>query len=111
MSRRQSTGNPTGRPTTYTLELADAVLELIMEGSDVAEACRKAGVRPQTFRGWMDTIGGLYDRYERAQIIRGLMWEDSLLELVDDPNVPLAKISSEIKRCDRHCKQWPPRRF
>lgn len=57
-----------GRPSTYTKERADKVIELMHQGVWITEACRQSGVPIATFLDWCDADrDGLSDRSARAR--------------------------------------------
>jgi len=58
---------PKGKPTAYTKERADAVIELLERGVWVTEACRQVGIPIGTWCGWVEADrDGLSDRSARA---------------------------------------------
>lgn len=73
-----------GRPSTYTPEIAEQILERVANGGTVKGACRALGVVPATFFRWvMDDVDGLASRYTRAQHIQVQALRDETLEIAD----------------------------
>lgn len=50
--KKLTAAKKTGRPSTYTKEKADAVIDLMHRGVWVTEACRQVGVPIVTFLNW-----------------------------------------------------------
>lgn len=76
----------TGRPSTYTRDLADSILTDIAAGEmSLRHACAQHGVAPGTFCGWVvDDIDGLSERYRRARQIRAHGRVDEMYEIADN---------------------------
>ncbi len=74
-----------GRPSLYTPEVAEQILEHISNGGTVKGACRALGVVPATFFRWVvDDVDGLAGRYTLAQRIQVQAMRDETLEIADD---------------------------
>lgn len=59
---------PTGRPSTYSKEKCDTIIELMCQGVWVTEACRQAGVPIASFLRYCDEDrDGLLERSMRAR--------------------------------------------
>lgn len=80
------TGNPVGRPLSYTREKSDAILALIQTGKwSVADAAIACGIKPSTFFAWvLADHDGIYDRYAHAEQLRMLILRDQILPILDD---------------------------
>ena len=75
-----------GRPTVYSLEVADLILGKIAEGMSVREIC-KADDMParSTVMLWIaQDREGFSDRYARACEARAHYWADEILDIADD---------------------------
>ena len=57
-----------GRPTTYSREIADELLERISSGETVTKACEELGITKSAALNWVtDNRDGFADRYRRAR--------------------------------------------
>lgn len=77
---------PTGRPSSYTRELADAILHSIaVDAMSLRHACATHDVPPGTFCGWVvDDVDGLSERYRRARRIKAHSRLDEMFEIADN---------------------------
>ncbi len=72
-----------GRPTTFTPENADQILERISEGESLTDAAQSSGVCRQTFYRWMSDHSDLRNAYAHAREVRADWYADKLIELAD----------------------------
>lgn len=61
------TGRPVGRPTLYSEEAADKILDGLYEGLDMIDAIEKAGFKRRTVYEWMDAHPEFRIRCARAR--------------------------------------------
>ena len=75
-----------GRPSIYTDELADKMLEEIASGRSVIGMCREEEWTPNadTWYRWMYKIEGLSDRYTRAKAFQSEREADIILDIADN---------------------------
>jgi hypothetical protein len=83
---RKTAGPKGGGPSVYAPDLAEKILEGLMEGRSLADVCRDPGIpRSSTVRNWADEDrDGLAVRYARARQIGYATMMDELLEIADD---------------------------
>jgi hypothetical protein len=76
-----------GRPTTYTDELADRVLDSLTAGESLNAICQPADMPHEaTVRTWVvDDREGFAARYWRARAVQALELADDLVRLADEP--------------------------
>lgn len=82
-----------GRPTIYTRELADAILESIAhEGMTAREACKTHGIVYATFSSWIaDNRDGLCERWMRIKRLRVFEMLDEAIRIADDASGDLVE--------------------
>jgi hypothetical protein len=75
-----------GRPTLYTAELADRILDQLSDGRPLAHVCRDPGMPSHaTVRQWeKDNREGFAARYRRAREIGYHVMADEILAIADD---------------------------
>ncbi len=75
-----------GRPTLYTAEIADRILDELSGGRTLRDVSRDDGMPPHnTVRGWViDDREGFAARYKRAREIGYDSMADEILEIADD---------------------------
>ncbi len=83
-----------GRPTKYTPEMPDRVLECLSEGKSVAQFARDLGVTRSTIYEWAHTRPEFSDALSRAQENSEAAWMDRIEAMMTsrDVNVPLVKL-------------------
>jgi transposase-like protein len=83
---RQSGRIGTGRPTTYTAEIAKRILVELSEGRTLAEVCRDPGMPAEgTVWQWKDQDReGFAARYRTARKLGCDALTDEILEIIDD---------------------------
>ena len=101
---------PRRRRTQLSFEKAFAVLARMEEGEGLAPAARACGVAPTTFRNWVraDPTGELTDRFERAQIVRALMMQHEIFELIE---AGVRDTERQIRWRQAFIAEWLPERF
>ena len=74
-----------GRPSTFTQEVADLICERIAEGKPVREAVAGEGMptEPTVYR-WLETNESFRDQYARAKSCAMERMADELIEIADD---------------------------
>ena len=79
------TGNPVGRPSTYTPELADLICEQIVEGKSLSMICRPNGMpKLSTIFGWFRKHPDFAENYARAVDQRVETFAEQIVEIADD---------------------------
>jgi hypothetical protein len=75
-----------GRPTLYSPEIADTILERIASGETLRQLCRSEGMPAEsTVRLWvLDDRDGFSARYARARDMQLESWGDETIEISDD---------------------------
>ena len=76
----------TGRPSTYSQEIADEVCRRLAGGESLRAICRDEGIPHElTVRLWaLDDREGFAAQYARAREVQFLAIADELLEIADD---------------------------
>ena len=76
----------TGRPSTYSQEIADEVCRRLAGGESLRAICRDEGIPDEsTVRLWaLDDREGFAAQYARAREVQFLAIADELLEIADD---------------------------
>lgn len=97
-----------GRPTTYNLEIAAQICDLIEDGSNLKAACAIVGTTHKTFYNWIDTHPELLTAYERACAIRADNEVDSIHEIYSaiDPKVENAAAHINLARLKIDSIKW-----
>jgi len=65
MAEQQYIPKPVGRPSAWSQELEDKVIDMLSEYSMVY-TCKQLGISRQTIYTWIDIQTGFLDRYTRA---------------------------------------------
>lgn len=83
--RAPTTRRETGRPTTFTQELADTICLMISEGASVRDVCKSESMPARsTVYKWLAEAEGFSDHYRIALEARADYLFDDLLEIADD---------------------------
>tara|TARA_R110000796_G_scaffold69627_2_gene158584 strand:- start:559 stop:927 length:369 start_codon:yes stop_codon:yes gene_type:complete len=59
-------GNKVGRPTKYTEELGEQVIDLMYEGFSIVEVCHELRISKQTFYNWCESHPEFLDSKEKG---------------------------------------------
>jgi len=91
------------RPTIYSEELEDRMLEEIASGRSVISLCREEDWTPNadTWYRWMYKIDGLSDRYTRAKSISSEFHADQILAIADsadNQNYQVARLQIDSRK-------------
>ena len=91
------------RPTIYSEELEDKMLEEIASGRSVISLCREEKWTPNadTWYRWMYKIDGLSDRYTRAKSISSEFHADQILSIADEAdnqNFQVARLQIDARK-------------
>lgn len=79
------TGKPNGRPSKYSLELADKICAQLAEGISLKTVCKSEDMpSTQTVFTWMRTQTGFLDKYERAKEESADALIEDMLDIADD---------------------------
>ena len=77
--------------STYTAELADAILHRVSEGSSLSEACREKGIPESTARQWArDNRCGFGAAYQQARILQLEAWSDRIVDTAQRTDIEAA---------------------
>lgn len=92
------------RPTIYSEELEDRMLEEIASGRSVISLCREEDWTPNadTWYRWMYKIDGLSDRYTRAKAISSEYHADQILAIADEAD----NQSFQVARLQIDARKW-----
>ena len=91
------------RPSIYTKELEERMLEEIASGRSVISMCREEKWTPNadTWYRWMYKIDGLSDRYTRAKSISSEFHADQILSIADEAtnqNFQVARLQIDSRK-------------
>jgi len=76
---------PPGRPTLFTRETADLILDRMSNGESLRSICRGLDLRPSTVIRWAtDDRDGFAGQYAEAREAQGHALADELLDIADD---------------------------
>jgi len=105
--RKAREEDKTGRPTIYTRELADAILESIAhEGMTAREACKKHGLVYATFSSWIgDNRDGLCERWMRIKRLRVFEMLDEMVLIADDSSRDFVKTEEGLALDREHIQR------
>jgi transposase-like protein len=83
-----------GRPTKYTPDMPERVLECLSAGKSVAQFARDLGVTRRTIYNWADEHPEFMHALSRAQENSEAAWMDKIEAMMTsrDVNVPLVKL-------------------
>ena len=92
-----------GRPSIYTEELVEKILEEIASGKSVIGICRDEEWSPNadTWYRWMYRHEGLSDRYTRAKSISSEFHADQILSIADEAtnqNFQVARLQIDSRK-------------
>lgn len=75
-----------GRPSSYTPEIASRICEMLTSGMTLREVCRAEGMPAEsTVRTWvLDDREGFYAQYAKAREVGYHAMADELVEIADD---------------------------
>lgn len=84
----------TGRPSSFTPELADHICACLAEGRSMRSVCRDEGMPDlSTVFRWLRTNDGFREQYARATEERGEALADEIVDIADMP--PAYKTTAE----------------
>lgn len=75
---------PTGRPTTRTPEIVEAILAWVADGKTLAEFCRRNDVSRRSFYDWKAADPELAARFARARELGADVIAEEILAIADD---------------------------
>ena len=79
------TGNPVGRPSTYSDELADRICEMLVEGNSLNSICKIDGMpNISTVFRWLRTMPEFATSYARARDEQAETHWDEIIDIADD---------------------------
>ena len=75
----------TGRPSSYTKDIAAEICAQIAEGSHLAKVCKADGMpHLRTVYRWLQDREEFSAAYDRARQVRAETWEGEIAEIADD---------------------------
>jgi hypothetical protein len=75
----------TGRPSRYSVELANAICWQLTQGKSLLEICQREGMpHRDTVHNWLNTRPEFADMYARAREIQAHVLADEALAIADD---------------------------
>lgn len=73
------------RPTKYTKEIGDAILEQVATTSKGLRAiCDQAGISPSTFYLWLTDNKAFSEQYARVKVMQADLLAEEILQISDD---------------------------
>lgn len=79
------TGMPTGRPSSYTQDVADALCAQLAEGKSLRSVCKSESMPcVKTVFNWFRTQPGFLQQYEKAKEESADAMSDEILEIADN---------------------------
>lgn len=74
----------TGRPSTYSDEMAEQICSLIAEGKTVTQICRMKGMPPmRTIFRWLESHESFRQKYARARECQADVFASQIIEISD----------------------------
>ena len=109
---RQVGAKGSGRPSSYSPEIADHILERIeCHGDSLKRACKSLAeyelptTSPQSVRRWSNqNVAGFSDRFARACELRTHVWGEQILEIADNESTESGQINRDRLRVDT--RKW-----
>ena len=78
-------GDKTGRPSSYTEDMADRICELIADGESLRSICRAEDMPAKsTVFKWLRDVPGFSDQYARARETQADAIFDEIIDIADD---------------------------
>lgn len=76
---------PAGRPTTYTIEIADTVCEQIADGKSMRTICKPDDMPAMSsiFK-WLRIHSEFTDQYEKAKLEQAEAFTEEMVDIADD---------------------------
>lgn len=94
-----------GRPSTFTQEIADAILDRLASGESMSKICTGKGMPHRiTVIRWMGSNPEFATRCARAREIQADVMDDRILEVAD--NVLKGKVDSQSAKVAISAFQW-----
>ena len=74
---------PAGRPSLYSEEIAERVINGLMEGLSLIKICEQDGIPTRrTIMNWWETKPDFYTKCARARILQADLMDDMILYLI-----------------------------
>lgn len=93
---------PSGRPSTYTDELATEICTLLACGHTLTSICKREGMPCfQTIHYWRHNVDGFEEMYNRARAEQGHYFADEAIDIADEASadsVQKAKLQVDIRK-------------
>lgn len=101
---------PTGRPSTYTPEVADAICDRIAEGASLRAICADEAMPGRTtVNRWLREKAEFRDQYARAREEQAEHLLDEILEIADDATNDFMTITKGDVSYEVENKEWTSR--
>jgi hypothetical protein len=77
---------PTGRPSDFTQDIADAICERLMDGASLKTICNDPEMPARsTVYAWLNKNRAFNEQYERARRVQFDTWADETKDIADTP--------------------------
>ena len=75
---------PAGRPSLYSEEIAERVINGLMEGLSLIKICEQDGIPTRrTIMNWWETKPDFYTKCARARVLQADLMDDKIIDLID----------------------------
>lgn len=99
------------RPTAYTDELAEQIIDRLWEGETLTAICRDIGVKPRTVRDWTKHHEDFGIAYDEAMVGGAHALIDSTVEISDGLEEDPASRKVRIYAREQYAKRKAPKVF
>lgn len=101
-----------GRPSSYTVEMADAICKKVSEGQALLHVCEENGFPNQTtvFR-WLNEREDFRNKYARAREIQIERMALDALRIADDPNEDPQSRRVRVDTRKWILSKWAPKKY
>lgn len=94
---------PTGRPSTYSDDLASRICERMAEGESLRKICAEKGMPAKsTVFKWLGEHEAFSDQYARARIAQADKYVDELVDIADEGK----NEDAQILRLRMDARKW-----
>lgn len=87
-----------GRPSTYSQEMADTICERIAMGESLRAICRDDGMPAlSTVFRWLNVVEGFSDQYARAREEQAEAFADEIVAIADEAEATVKHEGEDVK--------------